>query len=89
MERIHSVSQDCVPEFKQLTWYNHEDVLFEAHKDVVLQDCKEKERVTQAEKGIQEQHKLKRILYSDKNIKKECSTHKAGAFEFWLPLVLK
>ena len=57
------------PTSNQLTWYNHEDVLFEGHKDVVLAGIgvgtytkieskrRDSERVSQVEKRIQEQHK--------------------------------
>ena len=71
----------------KLTWYNHEDVLFEAHKDVVFavnlhNDWKQKER-------IQEQHKNYTLAKSqarkrDENMRlqKEGTTYEAGAFNF-------
>ena len=89
------------PNSNQLTWYNHEDVLFEAYKDVVLAGIgvgtytkfaskrRDSERVTQAKKRILEQHKTYCIQTKNIRLQKECSTHEAGAFKFWLPLVLK
>jgi len=61
----------------KLTWYNHEDMLFEAHQDVVLAMLEknreearkiafeeDSERVSQAEKRSKEKHKKYRLARS-------------------------